>query len=40
MFDTETLECLKTFVAGRPLNDVALSPNRPHVNIIIFIQFF
>lgn len=34
MFDTETLECLKTFVSGRPLNDVAISPIRPHVSIL------
>lgn len=31
MFDTNSLECFKTFVAGKPFTDVCISPNRPHV---------
>jgi len=34
MFDTATLKCLKTFVSGRPLNDVAISPIKPHVFLV------
>jgi len=34
MFDTATLECLKTFVSGRPLNDIAISPLKPHVFVV------
>mmetsp|Transcript_2863 Transcript_2863/g.4694 ORF Transcript_2863/g.4694 Transcript_2863/m.4694 type:complete len:338 (+) Transcript_2863:1-1014(+) len=31
MFDTNSLECFKTFVAGKPFTDVCISPNRPHL---------
>jgi len=34
MFDTKSLECFKTFVSGRPLNDIALSPILPHVFLV------
>ena len=34
MYDSRTLECLKTFVSGRPLNDVAVSPLMPHVMVV------
>lgn len=34
LYDSRTLECLKTFVSGRPMNDVAISPLMPHVMIV------
>jgi len=34
MYDTRSLQCLKTFTSGRPLNDIAISPILPHVLIV------
>jgi len=32
LFDTETLECLKTYKTERPVNSACISPNLEHVS--------
>jgi translation initiation factor 3 subunit I len=33
LFDTETLDCLKTYKTDRPVNSACISPNMEHVRV-------